>query len=82
MKLPCDTRVYPLKVPWPFSFLILHAGVSGLSLQHSQLAHDGTMSLKREALAFEYPIESQRLGGGADQKVTNAEGERGRERER
>jgi len=48
----------------------------------SQLAHDGTMSLKREALAFEYPIESQRLGGGADQKVTNAEGERGRERER
>lgn len=47
-----------------------------LTPAHSQLAHDGTMSLKHEALAFEDPIESQRLGGGADQKVTNAERER------
>uniref|UniRef100_A0A671Q6J0 Stereocilin n=1 Tax=Sinocyclocheilus anshuiensis TaxID=1608454 RepID=A0A671Q6J0_9TELE len=46
-----------------------------LTPAHSQLAHDGTMSLKHEAVAFEDPIESQRLGGGADLKVTNAERE-------
>lgn len=38
------------------------------------------MSLKHEALDFEDPIESQRLGGGAYQKVTNAERERERRR--
>uniref|UniRef100_A0A8C1EC55 Stereocilin n=2 Tax=Cyprinus carpio TaxID=7962 RepID=A0A8C1EC55_CYPCA len=36
-----------------------------LTPAHSQLAHDRTMSLKHEALAFEDAVESERLGGGS-----------------
>lgn len=38
------------------------------------------MSLKHEAPALLDPIESQRLGGGMDHKVTNAKREREKER--